>query len=139
MGDFDFLDDQSSKKTVVLKKPKPKKADDTANIAIGCVTIIAVCFLIGACGTVLRGISGPSDSEAVVVAQQEISSMLRSPSTASFSWSPVVERFGKRGYAVHSYVDAQNAFGAKLRQGWSVRMRHDESGEWEILDAWFHD
>ncbi|MDO8469167.1 MAG: hypothetical protein Q7S29_05410 [Candidatus Peribacter sp.] len=56
-----------------------------------------------------------------ICAENQIREMLRSPSTAKFSWTPDISKYGNN-YAVFSYVDAQNAFGATLRQNWQCRV-----------------
>lgn len=57
-----------------------------------------------------------NDSLARVCAKQEIEKMLIAPSTADFPWLISATQIDDKNYVVRSYVDAENAYGAKLRQ-----------------------
>lgn len=57
---------------------------------------------------------------ACTCAQQRIKTMLKAPSTAKFgSCHDAVVRLGGQRYAVASYVDAQNGFGAMIRNSFN--------------------
>ena len=59
----------------------------------------------------------------VTVTEEAVSARLRSPSTASFPWSPEVKVTVGRDCIFHAqaYADAvQNAFGAAVRSDWTV-------------------
>lgn len=63
-----------------------------------------------------------SHAEAYAEAEAIISKYLKSPSTAKFpSIGEVkIEDLGGGGFQVEGYVDAQNSFGAMLRQNWEM-------------------
>jgi len=61
-------------------------------------------------------------TEAITCSQEKVKSMLRSPSTADFPWLDYdVSKWGDV-YAVLGYVDAENGFGAKVRQNWQCKV-----------------
>jgi hypothetical protein len=53
-----------------------------------------------------------------------VKTQLKSPSTSDFPsfYNASVTNLGNDKYRVKSYVDAQNSFGAKLRQNWTVEL-----------------
>ncbi len=71
---------------------------------------------------------GANRDTARACAEVQIRDMLKSPSTASFSWTPDISKWGQN-YAVISYVDAENAFGATVRQHWQCRVTLGERDE----------
>lgn len=104
------------------------KAPDT-NIAGCCGGIIVVLVAFAVWGA----LSGdPKDSvtntdthnwrSAYATARQFVRDSLKSPSTADFPMpdQSYVEDLGGGKYRVRAYVDAENAFGAKLRSDWMV-------------------
>lgn len=63
-----------------------------------------------------------SRSDAYWCAREEVTSLLKSPSTAEFPnelYKNVTQKAGDNHYVVSSYVDAQNEFGAVLRSQYS--------------------
>lgn len=86
--------------------------------------------------------SAPSDQStmAVVQCQNYVKDRLRSPSTADFPWldHAVVPR-GNETYMVKSYVDAQNGFGATVRNNYICEIRYSggeaaDQGNWSLID-----
>lgn len=86
--------------------------------------------------------SAPSDQStmAVVQCQNYVKDRLRSPSTADFPWldHAVVPR-GNETYMVKSYVDAQNGFGATVRNDYICEIRYTggeaaDQGNWSLID-----
>jgi hypothetical protein len=86
-------------------------------------------------------VSKPTEVEASIIAKDFVKIFLKSPSTAKF---PLLEynsvalpdtEFGKSRYRVSSYVDAQNAFGAMIRNNWTVTMKY-LGGEWNSVESW---
>lgn len=76
---------------------------------------------------------------AYVDAQLAIRDRLQSPSSADFpdilSSGVRVSKTGECEYAIRSYVEAQNAFGVKLRKQWSARASSIEgSDRWTITN-----
>jgi len=95
---------------------------------------------------------GPSTAErrcqdtglAFVMSQNFVKQALRSPSSASFpsatSNGVNVRRSGECEFQVRGYVDSQNAFGAVLRNNYSITMRYNpDSNRWSGSDLSFSD
>lgn len=86
--------------------------------------------------------SPPSDRSAMAVVQCQnyVRDRIRSPSTADFPWldHAVVPR-GNETYMVKSYVDAQNGFGATIRNDYICEIRYiggdaANQGNWSLID-----
>ena len=62
--------------------------------------------------------------EAWVCATKYVEDNLKSPSTAKFCkyTEATITRVGEDEYVIHGYVDAQNSFGATVRQEWTVSL-----------------
>lgn len=88
--------------------------------------------------------SGPSNSDVYSMAQSFVKDRLRSPSTAKFPWSSedysvAVDKKDKNLYLVQSYVDAQNSFGATIRNRYFVLMRYNPTREvWNLDNIRIH-
>lgn len=87
----------------------------------------------------------PADDElhttAYIIAKGFVKDNLKSPSSASFwhydfSWS----KLGNHKYYIHSYVDADNSYGANIKTEWKVQLEYSGSGDdleqsnWKLLD-----
>lgn len=77
-----------------------------------------------------------------------IENILKSPSTAKFSYSPAVTQDpkDKNLFEVISHVDSENSFGAMIRSTWSIKAQYVgtdnrdfiETGEnWKIVEIYF--
>ncbi len=66
-------------------------------------------------------ISADEERELIVKAQEDIESVLKSPSTAKFPW-PDEWKMSKKSdsITIQSYVDAQNSFGAVVRSEFQI-------------------
>ena len=81
----------------------------------------------------------PKDDElhdkAFIIAKDFVKAKLKAPSSADFNddyyWGSVFNDT----YIIRSTVDAQNSFGAKLRNKWSVKLRF-KGGEWTEASNW---
>lgn len=104
-----------------------KKEISDSQMAGGCLVIVAgfvVLLFIGALGVDNPGSSSSSrssrsdDFTAHHYCQEFVTRRLRAPSTAKFSSyrNTVVSKSGYNSWTVRGYVDAQNAFGAQIRQ-----------------------
>jgi len=102
----------------------------------GCV-ILVICVILGVmiggggcgCGCGGSGRSGSSSTsnyssktEAKYYAKDYILASLKSPSTADVSFTTVTE--SGNNYYLKGYVDAQNSFGAKLRDKFYVHLEY---------------
>jgi len=79
----------------------------------------------------------PDKIEAYTVAHEFVLKELLAPKTAKFPWGSDVHKVINTGnrYKVTSYVDAQNAFGALIRNRYSVIMEYHGNGEWKLVSV----
>jgi len=64
-----------------------------------------------------------SKAEAKVVAEGQVETLLKAPSTAKFSgWGDTEMTPVGNGFKVSGYVDSQNGFGAMIRSTYSVKI-----------------
>lgn len=74
--------------------------------------------------------------DATIVCREFVRASLRSPSTADFPWTPNKRfREGYQTYIIKSHVDAQNAFGAVIRNQWHCKLRYI-GGEEHLHSSW---
>ena len=77
----------------------------------------------------------PAKDEAWVVSHGFVKQYLKSPASASFPMENVaVTNYGSK-YIVNAFVDAQNSFGALLRENYVVVMIF-KGGEWGDPNNW---
>lgn len=71
---------------------------------------------------------GDKDFDAWYFATEFVKDSLKAPSTSKFSpyRESVSVNMGNSHYQVIGWVDAENSFGAMLRKGWIVKLRHDD-------------
>lgn len=84
------------------------------------------------------------DVGAFVFAQEFVKRQLKAPSTAEFpnitadgvSSVPTKSPDGQCAFSVRLYVDAQNSFGAKVRQRFHVMVAPEKGGRdtWRLVD-----
>ena len=78
---------------------------------------------------------------AFVKSQDYVTNSLRAPGTAKFPWysESYVRYYGNGKYVVHSYVDAENAFGGQVRTRYTCTLHADEKGAWMLDDLQLHE
>lgn len=86
--------------------------------------------------TVIRS-DNPSDFDAYFMSQSFVKKILKAPATADFASSSEsqVERSGDNRFMVYSYVDAQNSFGAKLRNYYTCELQYVGDDKWKLIDV----
>ena len=124
--------------TLPPKTEAKNNAKDTVAGCVGCFVVMAI--LIGLLTWLCQSCSctDPSqahETEAWHVAMRFVEKRLKAPSTAKFpnQWDNGVEikRTDNSTFSVSAFVDAENAFGARIRQHWSVTVRYNEAdGHW---------
>jgi hypothetical protein len=95
-----------------------------------------VLLVVGGLSQCLGGGGGDEDG-AIAYCHQFVERELQSPSSADFPsfTDHQVSTLGEAHWRVSSYVDAENAFGASLREDWSCEVTYDEAGEtWTLVD-----
>lgn len=70
-----------------------------------------------------------SDFAAYKFAMEKVEASLKSPGTAQFpptqKWTYAVKETSFQTYEINSYVDAQNSFGATIRNNWTAVVAFD--------------
>jgi hypothetical protein len=87
--------------------------------------------------------SRPSHStlDAWISTQQFVEAKLLSPSAAKWPWvhsDDVAEHLGNGRYMVISYVDSENAFGARIRTRFNCIVQHINDDEWRLENLTFY-
>lgn len=79
--------------------------------------------------------SSVGDLDAYVAAQMFIEKMLKAPNTADFENynSENVIKIDENRYSVHGYVDAENSFGAKIRNHFYCELEYRGNDEWKLI------
>ena len=123
-----------------------KKADSSQatneQVGIGCaaLVIIPILFILfwPASDDGSESSSPPkpahSPSGAWVICQEFIEKRLKAPASADFPWfsETYVTKLGGAKYRVDSYVDAQNSFGAQIRQDFSCTVKWTGGTRWQL-------
>lgn len=124
--------------------PKRTVSKKTANI--GCLGLVGAFALI--VGLILFGGSGGSDTDAgsevdettaEVMCQQFVKERLKAPSTAEFpsgedGAAVTVMSEDPLEYRVQSHVDAENSFGAAIRNDYTCTIRHEGGRQFTLMD-----
>lgn len=73
---------------------------------------------------------------ALVMSQKFVARRLKAPATADFAsiTESKVTHLGEGEFLVVSYVDAQNSFGAKLRNHYACRLKDAGNDNWQLID-----
>lgn len=114
--------------------PRHQERRKSSKVPVGGI-IVAVLLVLGIIGVLSPFFDSQSSTDdrsidAWVCAQNVVSESLKSPATAEFpSYSDsYVEYIGDNEYRISAYVDAENSFGATIRQNFTVVLTLTESG-----------
>jgi len=132
-----------------LEKGLPPSAQPPKKSQAGCLGCLGAVVLLLAAGALInmfsstRGGSRPSDhsSMAFIQCKDFVKRRLKAPASADFPFLDYTSvNTGNETYAVRSYVDAQNAFGAKIRSNWTcqIQFRGGEEADvhnWTLVDV----
>lgn len=130
---------KSAPPSAPAKKPAPAKPEPTAaqkscaNWGCGCLGAILLLFLAIRLFSSFDPESGKlGNGAAYYMGKRAIESQLKAPSTAKFpnAWDSgvFIKRTGDN-FVITSYVDAQNSFGATLRQRWVAVIKRSADGK----------
>lgn len=77
---------------------------------------------------------------AMVMAEKLIKPTLKAPATAKFARpsDSTIVNIGDCTYQIKSYVDAQNSFGANLRNHFTATIKYTGNNNWRLLENTFH-
>jgi hypothetical protein len=141
-----------TKQAIPLQKTdSPKKKNNLLiSIVVAIFIIICLCYTIFSFGgdgggdTNENKVKTDHSTMAYVICKEYVKNSLISPSTAKFPWGDVTKKhLGNNIYEVTSYVDAQNRFGAMIRNNYYCKLQYtggdtsDEEaniGNWNLLD-----
>ena len=115
---------------------------------LGCLSLVVVVAIIAGVLAALGGNSSdsPDKIEAWVVAQQFVEGELRSPGSADYGsvWGGdyqdpdvVVTDLGNDEFRVSAWVDAENAFGAKIRSYFVCELKYIGDDRWRCTSLTF--
>lgn len=78
----------------------------------------------------------PSNTEAYIMGQTFVKQMLVSPASAEFPYSDEAQvvKYGDSVYAIKSFVDSQNGFGAMLRSDYIIKIKYMGNDRWRLLE-----
>lgn len=107
-------------------RPPPKKNIPWPYIVGPLIAAVVVAI----CVAKSSGSDGPRVGDAVVACKRFVEERLTAPATADFSGETVT---GEGPFTVTGTVDAENAFGAKLRSTYTCVVR--ASGDTLVLDS----
>lgn len=99
--------------------------------------LISVGFVIAsACGSSGPAVDTHDGTGAWVMCQEFVKDRLKAPASAEFPWASEDrwKHLGDGKYLVNGYVDAQNAFGAKLRTNFVCTVQWQPDGRWKLED-----
>ncbi|MBR2320269.1 MAG: hypothetical protein IKA50_05760 [Clostridia bacterium] len=98
-------------------------------VTVAIVVLIAV-FLFKACSEIDTEDNYNTEGRAIVCAEMAVEERLKSPSTAKFcpSYEMTATNLGGDNWKVTGYVDAQNSFGAEVREYWTVTFTLTKEG-----------
>lgn len=122
-----------------------QKPNNFARIAVA--VVIALAFVIYAIANSPDNPRRPaaskqehSDAMAWRMSKDFVTKRLAAPSTAVFPWYHQVNHQIKqngRVYTIKAYVDAENGFGAQIRQHFTAKVRYDGEDTWSLVDLQF--
>jgi len=127
-----------------LKEKEEKKKQSKK--AIGCLTVIiivVVFFIIifsGGGGGTPTTQQGTSDSMAYIQSQAYVKTALKSPASAKFPFADYeYKKYEDDSYLITSYVDAQNNFGAMIRNNYTAVLKYlggedADPNNWELKE-----
>jgi hypothetical protein len=115
---------------------------------LGCLGLIGVIVLVAILGSLGNNRTPEQKAQAkcedkttaFVMSQSFVKKRLRAPTTADFPWitdSEVsIKYVGGCTHEVRAYVDAQNAFGAKIRNRYYVKLQNQKGTDtWSALEV----
>lgn len=137
--------DQPAAEQKSTSKPEKKSAGiGCGGFLIAIFVILVILIAIGSGGSgggsSTPKYAGPSESMAWQMTQDFVEKRLNSPSTAEFPrLHEINDGITKTGneYTINAYVDAQNGFGAQIRQRFTVSVRYDGQDKWSLIDIEF--
>lgn len=103
------------------------------------IMVVSVIILVALSGS-SDSSSAPSNQDlsttAYSISQEFVRQTLKAPSTASFPlYDTASKNLGSQTYRIDSYVDAENSYGAKLRNDWEATLTYN-GGQPDDIRNW---
>ena len=105
----------------------------------GCLVVVVILFIVGTLCPHTKT-AAERGTMAAIQCRDFVKERLRAPSTADFSaLHESASLIGENKYVVRGYVDAQNAFGAQIRNNYACTVQYTggedaDSGNWRLID-----
>ena len=132
-------EDNSSKDvTKVINTSQRKSSNHFGCTIFVVVLIIVIGVIIGVVANTHKDVK----SMVWVDAEDAVKLELKAPSTAKFPWfdESYITDNGDGTYIVSAYVDADNSFGAKIRNNFSCKVSNEDgSGNGEVTNIFYDD
>lgn len=116
-----------------------KRNKKLSNILGGVILCLAYLYFFDNKPTTSKNQYQDEITTAFIISKEIVKTKLKAPATAEF---PFVDfkysSLGQNTYSITSYVDAQNSYGALLRNDWCVRLKYlggdkNDINNWEVL------
>ena len=132
-------------------QPKKKSNSTLPGLLVLAVILVALCaggvYVANMFGAGIGAPAGPAGSkltDAYINSQVYVQSQLKAPSTAKFPYSGdtsavTIKDLGSNTAQVTAYVDAQNSFGAMIRQHYTATLKWQHDDIWKVTDFKFTD
>jgi hypothetical protein len=108
----------------------------TNGIGIGCAVLLGVVLLLGTISQFFpdKTPSAPTDFDAYIYSKKFVERQLKAPSTAKFcDYDEASVSTADGSFVVTGWVDAQNSFGAMIRNGYVCKL-HKAGDTWHLDD-----
>ena len=131
-----------------LEKGLPPSAVPQKKSQAGCIGCLGAVVLIVAVFVAINALNSKKDGSrqgdhatmAFIQCKDFVKARLKAPASADFPFLDYSSaNTGNETYVVRSYVDAQNAFGAKIRSNWTCQVQYRGGEEadrhnWTLVD-----
>ncbi len=137
---------------VASDAPKPKREPRLTHNQQTCLALAVVVFAVGclywaypAAGVSTYSVAASNYDAgmACTMAEEMITPQLKAPTSAEFDYGDCRDSAVQNGHTwtLHSYIDADNSFGAHIRTRYTVQMRYDNppSNMWHMENLTFSD
>lgn len=101
-----------------------------ATIITAVIVVLIAVFLFKSCSGIGTEDNYNTETNAKICAEKAVEDRLKSPSTADFCpyYAMTATNLGGDKWKVTGYVDAQNSFGAEIREYWTVTLTLTKTG-----------
>ncbi len=120
-----------------FKMPKLKGGFGCGSLILTAIVIVILLGVIGGgSSNTPQHDECTDDSSAYMMSQEFVKRRLKAPATAEFpsTSNATISGGPECKFSIDSYVDAQNSFGAKIRNSYHAEVQYDKAGkDWKLL------